>query len=198
VGDVAGCGGSSATSATPAQTTTATPARTTTAAVATNATQPAASGTAPAGSEAPATTPGQRAVTAADGTQTLKSGPVTVKASVTKVLDPVAAYVDTPRKGNKFVGVMLHSQAKGRYEAIDTRATASLQTSAGQIDSVRVIADGDCAGSYFPADFLGSPDETGCVAFEVPKHAKPIALTLAVTTAGKGGQQATFKLPAAS
>jgi hypothetical protein len=96
--------------------------------------------------------------------------------------------------------VFLRGKSKGRFEPVKTGMTAVLNTDKGDIGVVRVISDGDCAGALFPATILEArtKPKTVCVGFEVPEGATPEAITISVATKNKGGEQATWKLPAAS
>lgn len=186
----AGCGGSddeSADTTTGAQ-------QTTTAQTTTPAT------TKPGGTTQPTSKPsGQGVVPQRSGDQTLEAGGLELKVKVTKVADPVKAFVDEPLAGKKFVGVFVDTQLNRKPQAGD-RASASLETTSGTIDAVRIIADGDCGGSFLTTGILETTrPEQGCLGFEVPKAAAPKSITirLGVTdTDGNpiGSDAATFAL----
>lgn len=186
---VAGCGdddkdGSAATATQTQATATATATQTETATTQTR-TQPR-----PAG-QREAVVPGEQAK--------LEAGDdigLTVK--VERVYDPVATAVDRAQPGNKLVGVVVTGQSKAAVEPTRTTAYTSLETTAGTIKGTRVIADGDCAGSFTAAALLGAVDKpkTGCIGFEIPRKATPKSLTI-VLTSPEGTKQATWKLPQA-
>lgn len=130
--------------------------------------------------------------------KTLKSGSAAVTLKVDKLIDPVKTVVDLPQKGNKLVGVVLTGQRSGKFEPSKTSATAVLNTTDGTAANVRVIADGDCSGAFFPGAILSSPkQEKGCVGFEVPSTAEPTSITIRIQSVNKPGQQATWDLPKA-
>ncbi len=193
---VAGCGGSSSTATTAAATSAV--AQPTTA----RATQPASPPTATSTRSQPATTQTAAAGTAPAGqveravtprNVQLNAGPVTTSITVTKVADPVVASVDSPAKGDKLVGVFVTTHTGGAIP--QAGIAAQLMTVGGKAYPVRVIADGDCGGSFITSGFLEAVRPTnGCVGFEVPKSAKPskIVFTLGIpTTPDKKGATAT-------
>lgn len=147
---------------------------------------------------APASPAGQREAVVPGKRATLKSGGVGLDIKVTKVADPVVAYVDRAAEGNKLVGVFVEGQANSTIEATRTSGSATLETSTGTVSGLRVIADGDCGGGFSVNDLLlATKPAKGCIGFEIPKSATPEAITVTLTTPN-GAQQATWKLPKTS
>ena len=93
---------------------------------------------------AAATVPQEKVIPIKAGEQTLKAGPLTLTASVTKLVEPLAAYFDKPGKGDKFVGVFVKSTTSGSYDPVNVGATTGLQMSGGKLATSRLISDGDC------------------------------------------------------
>lgn len=171
----------------------------------TTTTQPAAQVTETATQTATATAPrtasetpqGQREAAVPGEKATLKTGDVGLKVKVTKVADPVVAYVDRAGPGNKLVGVFIEGQAVGIAEPTRDTSITSLETTDGKVTGVRVIADGDCGGGFSSNDLLlAVKPAKGCIGFEIPRRATPKAITIVLTTPD-GQQQATWKLPKA-
>jgi hypothetical protein len=131
-------------------------------------------------------------------TESLKSGPLTLSVKVDKVADPLQAHIDTAQDGNKLVGVFLTGKTSGKFEPIKTATTAVLKTDKGNQGIVRVIADGDCSGAFFPGGLLDEKsDQSGCVGFEIPKNATPQAITIALKYEGSKAAEGTWQLPQA-
>lgn len=150
-------------------------------------------------SGATTTTPangGQKEAVVSGDTKSLTSGPLTLSVKVDKVADPLKTFIDVPRKGNKLVGVFLTGKTKGKFEPTRTTATAVLKTDQGNAGVVRVIADGNCSGAFFPGGLLDeSSDQSGCVGFEIPKSATPQAITIAIAYEGSQPDSGTWALP---
>lgn len=126
-------------------------------------------------------------------TQTLKAGPLTSSLAVTRIADPLKAFVDTPQKGNKLVGIFVRGETQGPADPADT-ANATLVVTNGESYPLRLIADGDCGGgSYIPSGWLSAKKPTtGCLGFEIPKGSKPKQLDVslsAVLPEGKKGEK---------
>lgn len=148
---------------------------------------------------APGVGAGEKAVPVNGGFKTISSGGVSLTLAVKQLVDPVKPVVDTAQSGNRLVGVIVTGSSTGKYEPSKTSAGVVLNTTDGKTTAVRIIADGTCAGSFFPGAVLGSAKKTtGCIGFELPKNAKPDSITVSLSTLGKGGEEATWKLPAAS
>jgi len=184
---LAGCGGSGGDK-------TATATATATATQATATETQAAPATTPQASTTPA---GQREAVVPGKKATLKSGDVGLDIKVTKVADPVVAYVDRAQKDKKLVGVFVEGKANTVIEATRTSAITSLETTDGKVTGLRIIADGDCGGGFSVNDMLLSQKPVkGCIGFEIPKAATPKSITVVLVTP-KGTQQASWKLPKA-
>ena len=199
VGLLAGCGGSSSGEQAAATATPTTPAQQASTAATTTAT---ATGTTTGSGETPTQTTTdpksqQREIPVSAAARTLKAGGLKVTLKVHKLVDPVVTSVDTPQKGNRFVGVFMDTDVSGKFEPTRVRADATLKTTDGAVSNVRIIADGDCSGGFYPAALVVTTKKTvtGCIGFEVPKKATPESITIGVTNKGKG-QQATWTLPA--
>lgn len=163
-------------------------------------TQPGQATTTDSGQATQPQTTEQKVVPVNGSDNTLTSGGATMTVKVDQLIDPVKTVIDKAQKGNKLVGVVVSGTTTGKFEPTRTQATAVLNTTDGGTSAVRIIADGDCAGGFFPAGILNAAKKpaTGCIGFEVPKSAKPDSITISLATDGKGGKQATWKLPAAN
>ena len=156
-------------------------------------TQTAASGS------ATSTVPEGQKEAAVDGDDTkLKSGDIGLDIKVTKVADPVVAYVDRAQPGNKLVAVFVEGKPTGTIEPTRTSGITTLETTDGKVAGIRIIADGDCGGGFSINDLLLAEKRIkGCIGFEIPKKATPKAITITLATP-KGSQQATWELPKTS
>lgn len=160
-------------------------------------TQAGDGGGGPASTETNTTTAQKEAVVNGE-TESLKSGPLTLSVKVDKLADPLKTFIDTPRDGNKLVGVFLTGKTEGKFEPIKTAVTAVLKTDKGNQGIVRVISDGDCSGGFFPGGLLDEKtDQSGCVGFEVPTNATPQAITIAIKYLGNKADEGTWQLPEA-
>lgn len=154
-------------------------------------------GTQPGGATT-TTNRGQKEAVVNGKTQTLTSGPLTLSVKVDKLIDPLKTFIDVPQKGNKLVGVFLTGKTSGKFQPVDTAATALLKTDKGNASVVRVISDGDCSGAFFPGGILDErTDQSGCVGFEIPKNATPRAITIGIQTRGDKPAEGTWDLPKA-
>jgi hypothetical protein len=136
-----------------------------------------------------------------DGT-TLKGRRGSMKVTVLKVEDPMKAppprglVRETPRKGNRFVGVHVRLTNSGDQAYTDSLLNGTrLTTDPGKAGRPTVLLGGKCRSKGFgtSARIAAGATKTGCLPFQVAKKAKVSAVSLTLDS-GYGPETGTWSV----
>jgi len=115
-----------------------------------------------------------------------------VKASLTKVIDPLVGPGINPDKGWRFIGLKMrynnHSSQMVEFQPVEKLKlmAAWRPLSPGRVDG------GECATEFaFGIQIAPNSYDAGCVVFEAPIGIKPSSLQM---QSGTGNQKVTWKL----